>query len=95
MIDSYSSSNNSIKINAVSGTLTKNYKDSFIVRFHTKSKTADQILSCSPCICMKGLEKPVVVLQVMLCADNELIAEIMWKSDFDNMFKIEEDPDAS
>lgn len=95
MLDSYSSSNNSIKINAVSGTLTKNYKDSFIVRFHMNSKMAEQILSYNPYIYKKGLEKPVVVLQVMLCADNELIAEVMWKSDFDNVFKVEEDPDAS
>lgn len=95
MFDSYSSSNNSIKINAVSGTLTKNYKDSFIVRFYMNSKMAEQILSCSPYICTNRLEKPVVVLQVMLCADNELIAELMWKSDFDKMFKVEEDSDAS
>jgi len=29
---------------------------------------------------------PVVVLQVMLCGDGELIAEVMWKDDFDRLF---------
>lgn len=29
----------------------------------------------------------VVVLQVMLCGNDEFLAEIMWKDDFDKMFE--------
>ena len=30
--------------------------------------------------------KPAVVLQVMLCGGEQLLAEVMWKEDFDKMF---------
>lgn len=89
--------NTSIKINAVTGNILKNYKDSFFVHFHLKSKTADglfdrQMLSLKE---VKGYyddyrygtEKPAVILQMMLCGDSEVIAEVMWKEDFDKMFE--------
>ena len=88
MFNSYSS-NNSIKINAVSGTIVKNYRKSFILRFHMKSSMADCILSENPSIKRYRDEIPVVVLQVMLCGDKELLAEIMYKDDFDEIFKAE------
>ena len=31
--------------------------------------------------------RPVVVIQTMLCVNNELMAELMWKEDFDKMFE--------
>ena len=31
--------------------------------------------------------RPVVVIQTMLCGNNELMAELMWKEDFDKMFE--------
>lgn len=89
MFNSYSS-NNSININAVSGTIVKNYRKSFILRFHMKSSMAENILSKNPLMRKNiGEEKPVVVLQVMLCGDGELLAEVMWKDDFDEIFKAE------
>ena len=33
----------------------------------------------------------VVVLQVMLCGDNEFLAELIYKKDYDEMFNIEND----
>lgn len=88
MFNSYSS-NNSIKINAVSGTIVKNYRKSFILRFNMGSLMADHILSENPFIAKNYIKIPIVVLQVMLCGDKELLAEIMWKEDFDEIFKAE------
>ena len=53
MFDSYSTSNTnhnsqSIKINAVGGTLVKNYKDSFIVRVKSRTKGEDWIFDKEP-----------------------------------------------
>ena len=78
--------NNSIKINAISGTLVKNYKESFIVRFHNNSSMADDLLDVNPSIKKNNQWIPVVVLQVMIASDNHMIAEVMYKSDFDRMF---------
>ena len=51
---------------------------------------AESILSKNP-LMRKNYsgEEPVVVLQVMLCGDGELLAEVMWKDDFDEIFKAE------
>lgn len=98
MFNSYSySSNNSININAVSGTIVKNYRKSFILRFHMKSPMAESMLSKNPSLYIEEIcsRKPVVVLQVMLCGDEELLAEVMWEDDFDEIFKAEsEEEDA-
>ncbi len=92
MFDTFSSSRQSVKINAVSGTMVKNYKDSFMLRFHMKSSMADGIFDIHPHINTnyEG-SKRVVVLQIMLCGDQEFLAEVMWKDDFDKMFEIESD----
>lgn len=100
MFDSYSrnSYNNpqTVNINAVGGTIIKNYKDSFILRFHMQSEMAELLLDKEPrltkktekdCGFIKKIREPVVVLQVMLCGDQELLAEVMWKEDFDKMYE--------
>ena len=100
-IDNSASFKNSIHINAVGGTLVKNYKDSFFLRFHMKSDLAERLLTKEPTMCKrkeeyknlygewltKKIMEPVVVLQVMLCGNDEFLAEIMWKDDFDKMFE--------
>ena len=80
--------NNSIKINAISGTIVKNYAKSFILRFGMRSIMSDMLFTESPSLKIYGKEKSVVVLQVMLCGEEELLAEVMWKSDFDELFSI-------
>lgn len=104
MFDSYSRNtyNNpqTVDINAVSGTLVKNYKDSFILRFHMKSKMAELLLDKDPKLTKRiikhgeyprdweeEVKEPVVVLQVMLCGEQELLAEVMWKEDFDKIYE--------
>lgn len=79
-----------VNINAVSGTIVKNYKDSFILRFHMQSIMADQLLDKKPRLQKYSEYEPVVVLQVMLCGEQEFLAEIMWKEDFDKMYESQE-----
>lgn len=91
MFNSYDVSNpQTVNINAVSGTMTKNYKDSFILRFHMKSLMADKLLTKDPKLQKYSEEEPVIVLQVMLCGDQEFLAEVMWKEDFDKMYERKE-----
>lgn len=92
LLYSHYEANPTTKINAVSGTLVKTFRKSFFKRFHMKSNMADYIFD---------EEKPslkdqryynsaeVVVLQVMLCGDNEFLAELIYKKDYDEMFNIE------
>lgn len=101
MFNSYNVSNpQTVNINAVSGTIVKNYKDSFILRFNMLSETARLILSKEPELVRRiikhrdnyndweeKIKEPVVVLQVMLCGEQELLAEVMWKEDFDKMYE--------
>lgn len=89
-----------VNINAVSGTFVKNYQNSFILRFHMKSEMADVLFSKEPQLLKETvkhgeypntweekIKKPIVVLQAMLCGEQELLAEVMWKEDFDKMFE--------
>lgn len=86
MLDYNNHNNTNIKVNAVSGTLVKNYQKSFFTRFQIESLYGDKLLSDNP----KIRDKNAVVIQCM-CAGgkngNELIAEVMWKEDFDKMFE--------
>lgn len=107
MFDNYNRNNynnsQAVNINAVGGTIVKNYKDSFILRFHMQSELAQFLLDKEPQLTRKEIyhpsaspyhtghtekiREPVVVLQVMLCGDQELLAEVMWKEDFDKMYE--------
>ena len=73
-----------IKVNAVSGTIVKNYAKSFFVRFQLGSMRSDSLLDTEARI--NG--RSAVVIQVM-CAGghNEMIAEVMYKNDFDEMME--------
>ena len=37
--------------------------------------------------------EPVVVIQTMILSDNHFLCEVMWKSDFDEIFKENEQQD--
>ena len=79
------------KISAVSGTLVKTSPKSFFEKFHIDSDMADWLFDSNPKLKgAYGKFKSVVVLQVMLCGEKKLIAEIMWKDDYDEMVKSNE-----
>jgi len=95
--------NQSLNINAVSGTIVKSYVKSFIVRFNMRSKMAKDILDKNPKMVKyteyyenrydpahrieEPVYKPIVVLQIMLCGNDEFLAEIMWEDDFNKMME--------
>lgn len=88
MFNSYSSANNTnIKVNAVSGTIVKNFKESFFVR----TKYDSRLFASHPEAYDEniGRYKPAVVIQSMIIGDGIMLSEVMWKSDFDKMFEVE------
>lgn len=90
---------NNLNINAVNGTILKSYPKSFFKRFHLQSDFSKSILNEHPSMDIheesRGAGtrfsnyKPVVILQMMICGDMEVIAEIMLKEDFEEIFKSE------
>ena len=77
------------KVNAVSGTLTKTFRKSFFKRFHMESDMADYIFDeDKPSLSRYSSDPEIVVLQVMLCGDNEFLAELIYKKDYDEMFNV-------
>ena len=75
-----------IKVNAVSGTLIKTFRKSFFKRFHMNSITAKCVFDeNNPSL--GDYSKEIVVLQIMLCGDNEFLAELIYKEDYDEMFE--------
>ena len=61
--------------------IKKSCDKSFFLRFHLKSDVAEQVLE-------KGYYLwygDVVVLQIMLCEDNEVVAEVIYKEDYEEL----------
>lgn len=92
MTNNYNVSNpQTVNVDAISGTIVKNFKDSFILRFNMKSEMASTILGRNPKLRMEdsyeSKYRQIVVLQVMSCGEKELLAEVMWKEDFDKMYE--------
>lgn len=83
MLNSYNTTRQNTNINAVSGTIIKNYKESFFLRFDLESNLARQLLSNSP----NYKDKQVVVIQMMVCGEMEVIAEVIKKDDYNNYFE--------
>lgn len=94
--------NNSISINAVSGTLSKTFKKSFFQTFEFGSRQSDTVFDeNNPRISYwekfngEWYEKekkaiPIVVLQTMLCGNNRVLVELIRKEDYEEMFKGDE-----
>ena len=74
-------------VNAVSGNITKTYAKSFFKRFHLQSELANRLLSSSPNLPIDGeySRTPVQIVQMMVCGDMEVIAEIITQSDYDEI----------
>lgn len=92
--NSYNTAN--IKVNAISGTLVKNYKKSFFTRFQLCSVESSRLLQESPKMYKRSMDRdmPVVLIQCMLAggkSNDEVIAEVMWKEDFDKISENEEE----
>lgn len=93
MFNSYHAGDTNIKVNAVSGTIVKNYRKSFFMRFKVGSNLEDKLFSANPEAFTGRYEygnavyKPAVVIQSMIIGDGIMVAEVMWKEDFDSLFE--------
>ena len=94
MFNSYKGGDTNIKVNAVSGTMVKNFKDSFFLSFEIGSSLEKRLFNKEPKLSYPNKddynyprEEPVVVIQTMIIGDKIMLAEVMWKKDFDAMFE--------
>lgn len=94
MFNSYSISNKNIvsnHVNAVTGNITKTYAKSFFKRFNLHSGIAKQLFEPIPTLCCKrnlsGFERTeeVHIIQMVVVGDMEVIAEIMFKDDYEGV----------
>lgn len=90
MFNSYSSvSNMNIKVNAVSGTAVKNFKESFFIRCEAGTTRLNELFSSEPMAYDGNRYRPAVVIQSMIIGDGVMLVEVMWKEDFDKMFEVQ------
>lgn len=94
-----SSSSQSIKINAVTGAILKNHSKSWFERFDLKSKRANELLReggnkaqkaetdfddrLCPTRYVDDPDKDIIVLQMVVCGDMEVIAECVYRKDYE------------
>lgn len=84
MFDSRSSVSN--HINAVTGSIIKTYKESYFRRFSLKSNFADWIFR-EDARDLDNEKKQVVVIQIVVCGDMEVIAEIIDRKIYSKLFE--------
>ena len=81
--------NNSLKVNAVSGTIAKTYKESYIVRFERGSHMEKTYFNEKPYRDERNSwgdykkVEDIVVLQAMLCDSNQYLVEAIDKKDYE------------
>ena len=73
----FNNTTTNIKINAVTGAILKNHPDSWFERFHLRSARANQLLQ-------EGVGN-IVVLQMVVCGDMEVMAECVYRKNFESM----------
>ena len=91
MFNSYDmKTTNNLKINACSGGIYKTCKESWFVRFHLQSDYAEKLLVSNPTLNLSGIrfdETGIIILQMVICGEMEVIAELIKKEDYDKYFK--------
>lgn len=70
--------NNTLKITTCSGGIYKTYKESWFKKFHLESPLAKALFEP---------DESTIILQMVICGENEVIAELIRKEDFDKYFK--------
>lgn len=79
---------NNLKLQSCSGGIYKSHDTSWFRRFHLNSELAKTILSEEPHFITNNFNRDivdVVVLQMIICGDMEVIAEIVRKEDYENL----------
>ena len=103
---SYSNNNQSVKINAVTGAILKNHPKSWFERFNLISDRAKALLheggnkaqqektDFSERRCrtyyVDNPDKDIIVLQMVICGDMEVIAECVYREDYEQKIETEQ-----
>ena len=88
MFNNYSYKGGNTNINAVTGAILKNHPKSWFECFHLNSHRADRLLAeggdkrRKNC-CGEFYEKPITVLQMVICGDMRVIAECVYTEDLE------------
>ena len=89
MFNSYHAGNttNSVNINAVTGAILKNHPKSWFERFHLRSERANELLKEGGHKFWTYDERSrtyvgITVLQMVICGDMEVMAELVYTSDY-------------
>lgn len=81
MFNTYNpTTNNNMNINAVGGMLVKNHPDSFIVQCQFGSNFAKNLFNTQ---CPEFHYRKVVILQTLLCGNDRVMCEVVFKEDWD------------
>ena len=81
MFNTYNpTTNNNLNINAVGGMLIKNHPKSFIVQCQFGSNIAKNLFNTSS---PEFYFKEVVILQTLLCGNDRVMCEVVFKKDWD------------
>lgn len=102
-VDNHSQNNFNYNINAVSGTIRKSHPKSIITKVKLDDTLLDKVKpmyktkkyheSSESDWRSQGyysdVENPVVILQVMLCGDNQCLVEFVLKEDFETIINHE------
>lgn len=76
-----------LKINAVTGAILKNHPKSWFERFNLKSDRAKQLFNEGGHKCYVDYSRlpdnDIVILQMVICGDMEVIAELVYKKDYE------------
>ena len=97
MFNNYSCNpNQNVSINAVTGAILKNHPKSWFELFHLKSERAKELL-------VEGghrakdryfqnpiPDKDIVILQMVICGDMEVMAELVYKKDYEMKSEVED-----
>ena len=99
MFNTYHAGNytSNIKVNAVTGAILKNHPKSWFERFSLKSKRAEDILRENGHHAQRTVydesyryerkenvpDKDIIVLQMVICGDMEVLAELVYRKDYE------------
>lgn len=89
MFNSYHAGNTNIKINAVTGAILKNHPKSWFERFHLTSDRAKALLAEGGHKAYRyynkdrNPERDITVLQMVICGDMEVMAELVYTQDYE------------
>lgn len=88
MLNSYSQN---VKINAVTGAILKNHPKSWFRTFHLNSPLAKALLSEDGQKDDLYGKKGIIVLQMVICGDMQVMAELVYAKDYERREREEND----